>query len=287
MWSVSIMAGLQAAGQIRQILATVTSLHGQILPDSSLSTCRQRPRPEPHQSQLPASRQGASATMLRRWPRGAFASHARCGAAVPRAGGAAALRRLPPAALTAAAARRWLSVEPGGAADHFARFSLEPAFAIDLAALKKHYQDLQRGFHPDTLSAAGITAPHDVAAAQEESAAINDSYAVLQSPLRRAEHMLELAGDGLAEGDGVADNALLMQVMEWREDIEDAQEADDASALAGLREDFLALQSAAEEGVAAAWALPGPDLAAARAATIRLKYTRRAVEEIEGVLPAA
>ena len=58
-------------------------------------------------------------------------------------------------------------------------------------------------------------------------------------------------------------------------------------ALADLREDFLALQSAAEEGVAAAWALPGPDLAAARAATIRLKYTRRAVEEIEGVLPAA
>ena len=151
----------------------------------------------------------------------------------------------------------------------------------------RHYQDLQRGFHPDTLSANGVTAPHDVAAAQTESAAINDSYAILVSPLRRAEHLLELAGDGLAEGDGVADSALLMQVMEWREDIEDAQEANDTEALESLRKEFLTLQAAAEEGVAAAWEVEPPDLAVARAATIRLKYTRRALEEIEGLLPAA
>ncbi len=185
-------------------------------------------------------------------------------------------------------AQRWLSDQPAGSrADHFARFSLEPSFNVDLKALKSHYQDLQRGFHPDTLSANGITAPHEVAAAQAESASINDSYAVLLSSLRRAEHLLELAGDGLTEGDGVADSGLLMQVMEWREDIEDAQDANDAGALASLREEFLALQAAAEEGVAAAWETEPPDLDVARAATIRLKYTRRALEEIEGLLPAA
>eukprot|EP01043_Picozoa_sp_COSAG02_P003307 COSAG02_NODE_80_length_40128_cov_591.169002_25_plen_237_part_00 len=186
-------------------------------------------------------------------------------------------------------AQRWMSdgQAAGGRVDHFARFSLEPSFGVDLKALKAHYQDLQRGFHPDTLSANGITAPHDVAAAQAESASINDSYAVLLSSLRRAEHLLELAGDGLAEGDGVADSGLLMQVMEWREDIEDAQDANDAGALASLREEFLALQAAAEDGVAAAWEMEPPDLDVARAATIRLKYTRRALEEIEGLLPAA
>ena len=68
--------------------------------------------------------------------------------------------------LAAPVQRRWLSGTSNQTTDHFARFSLAPSFAIDLKALKVHYQNLQRGFHPDTLSANGITAPHEVAAAQ-------------------------------------------------------------------------------------------------------------------------
>lgn len=164
------------------------------------------------------------------------------------------------AALSLSTPRRWLSSSaPAAPADHFAQFSLDPAFSIDPLALKKLYQvhphrkldpqgfvsefclwlqDLQRGFHPDTrrytrnshrvmigrvvaerlrvlsVSANGITAPHDVTAAQEESARINDSYAILLSPLRRAEHLLELHGTPISEADGVPDNNLLMEVME-------------------------------------------------------------------------
>ena len=55
---------------------------------------------------------------------------------------------------------------------------------------------------PCAQSAAGIVAPDAIATAEAESAAINDSYAVLVSPLRRAEHLLELHGGGLQEGDG-------------------------------------------------------------------------------------
>eukprot|EP01045_Picozoa_sp_COSAG04_P034079 COSAG04_NODE_7311_length_1149_cov_1.311429_1_plen_128_part_01 len=55
---------------------------------------------------------------------------------------------------------------------------------------------------PCAQSAAGIVAPQAVATAEAESAAINDSYAILASPLRRAEHLLELHGGGLQEGDG-------------------------------------------------------------------------------------
>ena len=99
--------------------------------------------------------------------------------------------------------------------------------------------------------------------------------------------MLELHGTPISEADGVPDNSLLMEVMEWREDIEDAQDAGEPEALATLHTEFLAMEVAAEEGVAAIWdAASGPDLAAARAATIRLKYTRRALEELAGVLPA-
>lgn len=212
----------------------------------------------------------------------------RCRMASSLLGGAAVHGEAVATAHSRSGGQRWLSTQSsGGKADHFARFCLEPSFVIDLDALKTNYQSLQRGFHPDTLSAAGVTAPHDVAAAQAESASINDSYAVLLSPLRRAEHLLELAGDGLAEGDGVADSALLMQVMEWREDIEDAQEANDVDTLGTLRAEFHALQTEAEDGVAAAWEPEQPDLAVVRAATIRLKYTRRALEQIEGLLPAA
>ena len=210
----------------------------------------------------------------------------------------------------------------GGAASgivgHFERFGLpHDNYAVDAAALKRRYQDLQREHHPDLVAAAAVAsklAPHAaVEAAAAESAMTNESSAVLSDPLRRAEYMLALHGQPITEGDGLAgageaesagagpDMGLLMEVMEWREDIEDVQEevaegqAGSNAKLAALVADFRARETQSIAAVAGAWATAraegGADitetLALARAATIRLKYVRRAVEELEGLLPAA
>ena len=47
-----------------------------------------------------------------------------------------------------------------------------------------------------------------------------------------------------------------MEVMEWREDIEDAQAEQDEAALAALHERFLGMEEEAVAAVAAAWCDP-------------------------------
>jgi molecular chaperone HscB len=183
----------------------------------------------------------------------------------------------------------------GTSPDHFTRLGYAATgagggYVIDAEELKRRYQALQREHHPDALAAAGRGGADDALEAAAESAQINLSYATLLDPLKRAEYMLELHGAGIHEGDGAEDTALLMEVMEWREDIEYAQEEGDPEVLAGLVERFRAERAEAEGRVASAWA--GGDggssaVQRAKRATVRLKYVTRAVEELEGLLPAA
>ena len=199
---------------------------------------------------------------------------------------------------------------------HFGRFGLaRDGYELDEARLKQRYQDLQRQNHPDLVAAAAAaskTAPGvAVQAAEEESALINEGYAVLSDPLRRAEYLLALHCQPIEEDDGLstsgggtgADMGLLMEVMEWREEIEDVQsevsgrDSGAEARLDALVAQFRDRQADSIAGVADAWRRHGSAagceeaeaaaLRAARTATIRLKYVRRAVEELQGLLPAA
>jgi molecular chaperone HscB len=109
--------------------------------------------------------------------------------------------------------------------DHFARLDLPRGFALDPARLEKAYFEAQRRFHPDRF--ATRPAAERVAALQEATA-VNEAYEVLKTPLGRAEHLLELAGRRLPGGDGatVSDPALLMDALEWREALADAEDAE-------------------------------------------------------------
>lgn len=120
--------------------------------------------------------------------------------------------------------------------NYFALFNLTPSFEIDKAALAATYQQLQKLTHPDKFATAS---ERDKLIALQKNAQVNDGYQVLKSPLSRAEHMLELRGVELQhEQKTMQDGAFLMQQMEWREQLDDAQHADDPlSALESLDED--------------------------------------------------
>ena len=96
-------------------------------------------------------------------------------------------------------------------------------FGIDVPRLRKEFLQLQGKAHPD------MHAGRDKAKAEGLSMRLNEAYRTLQSPLLRAQYLLSLRGVETAEDETakVEDPDLLMEVLEARETIEDAQSEED------------------------------------------------------------
>ncbi len=124
---------------------------------------------------------------------------------------------------TAAAAVRASTSEP----DYFALFGLPRSFAIDEADLAARYRRLQQEVHPDRF--AGGSAQERRLAVQQ-AALINEAFQTLKDPLKRALHLLALAGvDAASESNTAMDAAFLEEQMALREalgEIEDRQTLD-------------------------------------------------------------
>ena len=167
-------------------------------------------------------------------------------------------------------------------AGHYERFRLEPRFAVDLAELEARMKGLQKALHPDKAAALGPAAQERAAL---YSSLTNESYAVLRDPVTRALHLLETHGVDVERGleQTIEDPALLMEVMELREEVEEAGAGEGggagaAAALEALRARSDARVAASERAVAAAF--DAGDIAAAKDATIRLIYMRKVGDEI-------
>ncbi|MDD2879350.1 MAG: Fe-S protein assembly co-chaperone HscB [Rhodoferax sp.] len=109
--------------------------------------------------------------------------------------------------------------------DDFELFGLEQRFAQDRAVLDARWKDLQRQAHPDKFTAQGAAAQR---IAMQWSVRINEAYQRLKNPLKRAAYLCELHGAPVnAENNTAMPGAFLMQQMEWREELDDAQTAED------------------------------------------------------------
>lgn len=111
----------------------------------------------------------------------------------------------------------------------FELFGLAQEFAQDLVALDTRWKALQREAHPDKFSAQGAAAQR---VAMQWSVRINEAYQRLKDPLKRAAYLCELhAAPVNAENNTAMPAAFLMQQMEWRESLDDAQSPADLEAL--------------------------------------------------------
>lgn len=121
--------------------------------------------------------------------------------------------------------------------DHFARLGVPAALDLEPAALDKAYFALQRQWHPDRFVAkpAGERAKASV-----EAAALNEAYRTLKDPLSRAVYLASLKGVELpGDGKTIDDPELLMEVMDAREELEEASSVGEVDALAKFaREDL-------------------------------------------------
>ncbi|MDG1286420.1 MAG: Fe-S protein assembly co-chaperone HscB [Rickettsiales bacterium] len=105
--------------------------------------------------------------------------------------------------------------------NHFQTLGFEPSFVQDAEALQRAYVRAQQVAHPDRQMGKSDAERQKAALA---SAAANDAYRVLKDDYLRAVHILELQGIRV-QGDNATmkpDHALLMEVMEWNEEVEES-----------------------------------------------------------------
>lgn len=112
----------------------------------------------------------------------------------------------------------------------FEIFGLSPRFAVDRTALDARWKDLQREAHPDRFATADAQTQRQ---AMQWSVRINEAYQRLKDPLKRAAYLCELHGAPIqAENNTAMPAAFLMQQMQWREDLEEANSLGDLERMA-------------------------------------------------------
>ncbi|MFM9890975.1 MAG: Fe-S protein assembly co-chaperone HscB [Rickettsiales bacterium] len=149
---------------------------------------------------------------------------------------------------------------------------LPTAFALDAKALEKAYFAAQRACHPDGF--VGKSAAERVAAISR-SQVVNDAYDTLKTPITRAAHLLELQGIETLSDTAKASPALLMEVMDLRERLQDAM--GDGAAIAGMVEKIKTEAAKTTRELEAAFTTE--EFKKAAEATMRLHYLAKAMEE--------
>ena len=110
-------------------------------------------------------------------------------------------------------------------ADDFELFGLAQQFAQDRMVLDARWKELQREAHPDKFAAQGAASQR---VAMQWSVRINEAYARLKDPLKRASYLCELHGAPInAHTNTAMPSDFMMMQIEWREALEEAKTAED------------------------------------------------------------
>ena len=156
----------------------------------------------------------------------------------------------------------------------FELFQLPRRQQLDLAELDQRWKTLQRQVHPDRFVAQGAAAQR---VAMQWSVRINEAYQRLKDPLKRAAYLCELGGVPVEAHSNTAMPAdFLMQQMEWREALDDAE---DAGALQALACEVQQASSDALQEVTAAIDTQ-QDMLAAAALVRRMMFVQKFAQEV-------
>ena len=118
--------------------------------------------------------------------------------------------------------------------DFFALLCVAPDCELDRALLEQRYRAQQAQWHPDRFVNAS---DGERLAALQHTSLLNDAYATLKNPLKRAEHLLDVKCPADARQPALKlEHAFLMQQMELREELEALAERKSPEALQPLRQ---------------------------------------------------
>ncbi|RLQ23850.1 Fe-S protein assembly co-chaperone HscB [Seongchinamella sediminis] len=169
---------------------------------------------------------------------------------------------------------------PDFSQNYFQLFDLPVQFAIDARMLGERYRQLQRQLHPDRYASA---AQHEKRMAVQYSAFVNEAYAALRSPLKRALYLLQLEGLSAEEISAQqVDGGFLIEQMELREKLESLHDLVDPDTVLDhlVREISGDINSHQAEFEAA---YNQSDLTAAASACVKMQYLEKLLQEAEQI----
>ncbi|CAG8978809.1 hypothetical protein HYALB_00012209 [Hymenoscyphus albidus] len=136
-------------------------------------------------------------------------------------------------------------------------------FHIDARELRAEFLQLQAVAHPDRHGA------HLKLRAEATSARINEAYKTLQNPLLRTQYLLSQRGIDVAEDETAKteDAELLMEVLDAREEIENAQAEEELVDMKRVNEERIRVSEEVLDG-----AFQRDDMKVATAEAVRLRY---------------
>jgi len=113
--------------------------------------------------------------------------------------------------------------------DDFTLFGLPQRQALQRAEIDARRRDLQAQVHPDRFASEGAAAQR---LAMQWAVRVNEAYQRLKDPLARAAYLCELRGVPVdAERNTAMPGTFLMQQMQWREALDEAQGLADVEGL--------------------------------------------------------
>lgn len=112
----------------------------------------------------------------------------------------------------------------------FTLFDLPVDFQLNNDLLSSRYLSLQKSLHPDNFAHCS---PQEQRLAMQKSAEINDALQVLKDPISRADAIIAIYTGEQKDLEQTRhhDMAFLMQQMEWRERLEEIEQAQDLTQL--------------------------------------------------------
>jgi molecular chaperone HscB len=167
--------------------------------------------------------------------------------------------------------------------DHFARLGLARRFDLDPREVERAYLARSRDLHPDYFANASTA---ERLAAEALSAMLNEAYATLRDPFRRAEYCLMLAGGPSASEQKEMPADFLEEILELRMLIEESREAEppDQAALSVLEKQLEARRQSLLAEIGDRFALDNGDpsrLAEIRQRLNALKYVQNLLRDLQ------
>ena len=114
------------------------------------------------------------------------------------------------------------AIQPPRTCDRFRILGFDVQFDMDAAELERRYFSRQRELHPDRFAAKSA---REREYAMQHTANLNEAFTVLNSPVKRAEILLDTLGYPVRRSgdETVANEEVLLDAMEMRERLADAE----------------------------------------------------------------
>ncbi|ACV26915.1 Fe-S protein assembly co-chaperone HscB [Kangiella koreensis] len=163
--------------------------------------------------------------------------------------------------------------------NYFEMFGLEPNFSIDIPKVSAKLRTLLNSVHPDRFASSGA---QQQMLSMQKTTQLNDAFAVLKNPVKRAQYLLRLkTGIDTAKDHTVNDPEFLMQQLELREELEDIVASGDISRLNQFADKISELEEKQEEQMSELFAHQPLNTEELEKAIYKLQFLHKTLSDIE------